>query len=114
MNIPIPEHVMETGVENPDTNYIAQHKIWVVVHSADSSLLEPQLYPNDYHFKSKISYRVKMESKKFRVLPVESIVGPCFGMLNYSLPGRLDDGNTFDNTAIIIRSKDQWPNYFIE
>ena len=55
-----------------------------------------------------------MESKKFRVLPVESIVGPCFGMLNYSLPGRLDDGNTFDNTAIIIRSKDQWPNYFIE
>ena len=114
MNIPILEHVMETGVENPDNNYIAQHKIWVVVHSADSSLLEPQLYPNDYHFKSKISYRVKMESKKFRVLPVESIVGPCFGMLNYSLPGRLDDGNTFDNTAIIIRSKDQWPNYFIE
>lgn len=99
-----------TNVEEPfNTDFIQSHKYWAIVHSAISTELEHQFYPTRYHLKSKIAKRVQMESKKFRIVPLDSIVGPCYGTFNKSLTD-----SDFDDTAIIVDPPKMWAEKFID
>lgn len=91
-----------------DDDYIQSSTYWAIVHSATSAKLEPIQYPSSFHLKSKIATRIKMERNQFRIVPIDSIVGPCFGMLNYSL-----SKTNYDNTAIIVDPPHTWPEKFI-
>ena len=103
---------MRPIVEDPADDYVTKHKLWVVVHSAISNDFDHHSQANpSCCFTSKIAKRVNMERNQFRVIPAESIVGPCFGMMNFSLTGK--EGNLFDDTAVILSPKKDWPKKFI-
>ena len=91
-------------------DFIRQHRYWAIVHSAQSSKLahNSDEYTR-YHLQSKLSYRVLLESEKYRLVPIDSIVGPAYAFMNYSLTD-----SVFDNTAIVISPKQEWAEKFLD
>jgi hypothetical protein len=98
---------------NDDPQYIRrfnheylENKIYAVVWSA-KSLTMPRQKMTEYHIPLNLAYRVELEAGRW-IVPVESFVKPCFGMLNSC---GLED--QFDMTAIILKQREQWANFFL-
>ena len=98
----------EALTTNNTKDFIQAYTYWAVVHSAVDCELQKTNYPSKYHLKSNIAKRIQMEDKKFRIVPLNSIVGPCYGILNHSNPN-----SEFDNTAIIVKPPHTWAETFI-
>lgn len=91
-----------------DSDFIRQHQYWAVIHSAEAPSIAEDDYPSEYHLKSSLSKRIKMETKKFRLIPISAITSPAYVMANQSLVG-----SNYDNTAIVLDTKDTWAETFI-
>jgi hypothetical protein len=83
-----------------------EKKIYAVVWSA-KSLSIPRHKLGTYHIPLNLAIRVELESFR-RIVPVESFVKPCYGMLNYC---GLDE--QFDMTAIILKDRTFWSDFFL-
>jgi hypothetical protein len=84
-----------------------EHKMYAIVWSA-KSLTIPRHKITSYHIPIKLGYRVELEPCR-RIIPVESFVKPCYGMLNYC---GLDE--QFDLTAIILKDRASWADVFLD
>ena len=101
------------GHSENSQDYVKSHKHWVVVHSGEDSFMEEANYPSIYNFKSKIARRVKMEEKKYRVLPIESIVGPAYAFMIKNVKEDRSEVSV-DNTAIVFDHPSTWAEHFLE
>lgn len=101
------------GHSENSQDYVKSHKHWVVVHSGEDSFIEEANYPSIYNFKSKIARRVKMEEKKYRVLPIESIVGPAYAFMIKNVKEDRSEVSV-DNTAIVFDHPSTWAEHFLD
>ena len=106
---------LETDTSSLDytsEDYKKKHKLWVVVHSGVDSCIDETNYPSIYNFKSKIVRRVLMEDKKYRVLPIESIVGPAFAFMMKNIDHNRSQISE-DNCAIVLDHPSTWAEKFL-
>ena len=96
----------EHTIKNFDHQYL-ENKIYAVVWSA-KSLTIPRHKLTEYHIPLNLAFRVEMEQCR-RIIPVECFVKPCYGMINYC---GIDQ--EFDMTAIIMKERSVWPDFFLE
>lgn len=91
-----------------ENDFIKQHRYWAVIHSAETSFLDQDEYPSEYHLCSRLTRRIKLENKKFRLIPVSAIRAPAYVIANYSLME-----SNYDNTAIVFNHKETWAETFL-
>lgn len=96
-------------VQEVNNDFITQHRYWAIIHSAENSSLEEREYPTEYHMKSSLCTRVKLESQKYRMIPISSIKAPALAVSNQSLVGE----SRYDNTAIIFNQRVTWAETFL-
>ena len=93
----------------PTDDFIQQHQYWAIIHSAVTSKLAATAQEKtESHLDAKSAYRVLLESQKYRLVPIDSIVGPVYAFMNYSLTD-----SVFDETAIVVEPKQFWAEKFI-
>jgi hypothetical protein len=84
-----------------------EQKVYAVVWSA-KSLIFPRHKITNYHIPLNLAFRIELEDCR-RIIPVESFVKPCFGMLN-----ACGLEQEIDKTAIIMKDRSLWSEYFLE
>jgi len=107
---------LETDTSSQDhtsEDYKQKHKLWVVIHSGVNSYMDEDSYPSIYNLKSKIAKRVRMENNKYRVLPIESIVGPAFAFMTKNIQEDNSEVSD-DNCAIVFDHPSTWAEHFLE
>ena len=83
-----------------------ENKIYAVIWSA-KSLDITRAKVTEHHLPLNLAYRVEMEEHR-RIVAVESFVKPCYGFLNSS-----GLAMTFDYTAVIVRERETWADYYL-
>ena len=82
---------------------------WVVLWAADA----PEANNHDItdsHFQSAIATRVKLYADKdMWMVPLSTLVGPCFVAYNKNYNGDMRD----DRTEYVVKSMSQWTDEFI-
>lgn len=83
-----------------------ENKIYAVIWSA-KSLDFSRANVTEHHLPLNLAYRVEMEEHR-RIIAVESFVKPCYGFLNSS-----GLAMAFDYTAVIVRGRETWADYYL-
>jgi hypothetical protein len=91
----------------PFRHVFLENKLYAVVWSAKSLEL-PRNRSTEHHLPLELGFRIELEDYR-RIVPVESFVKPCFGFLNTCGLSRLP----FDKTAVIMKDRDTWSDYFL-
>jgi hypothetical protein len=105
------DNILPANIRSPAMadDFIQQHQYWAIIHSAVTSKLAATAQEKtEYHLDAKFAYRVLLESQKYRLVPIDSIVGPVYAFMNYSLTD-----SVFDETAIVVEPKQFWAEKFI-
>ena len=105
-----PSQICAMERSNMLKNYISQHKLWAVIHSAHQQAIPHSDYSSRYQFKSKIASRVDLEEDKYRIVPIESIESPAFVIMDDIKRSTIKNEST---SAIVIDHPSTWSEHFI-
>jgi hypothetical protein len=110
-NVRVEEDGHETSDDDNDPvpfrHVFLENKIYAVVWSAKSLELSRNR-STEHHLPLELGFRIELEDFR-RLVEVESFVKPCYGFLNTCGLSRLP----FDKTAIIMKEKHLWAEYFL-
>ena len=69
----------------------------------------------DDHFVNDIITRIKLDEERIWLVPLSSIVDPCYVVYNYNYCDRHDENDIceHDGTAYVIKSVSEWSELFI-
>ena len=84
--------------------------LFVVVHSVRDKIensTDDDTPLADFHFQSKIGYRVYIENK-FRIIPIESLVEPAYVIDNVPMVGE-----EWDRTSYVVKPMCEWADIFM-
>ena len=87
---------------------------WVVIKAAESpSVLSSNV--TDDHLLNPIMTRIKLDEDRIWLVPLSSLVEPCFVTYNYNYCDRQNENDKCENdsTAIVIKSMLKWSDLFI-
>ena len=93
--------------------HLTQEK-WAVIKAAElSSILSSEL--TDDHFVNEIITRIKLDEERIWLVPLSSLVEPCYVVYNYNYCERQNENDKceHDSTAFVIKSVKEWSNLFI-
>ena len=86
---------------------------WVVIKAAQSpSTLASEL--TDDHLTSDIITRIRLDEERIWLVPLAALVRPCFVIYNKNYCEQQNDSDTceHDSSAYIIKSMEEWSEYF--
>ena len=100
------------GMSRPDDEIDLRldHDLFVVVRSARDKIetsTDNESPLTDFHFQSKIGYRVYIENK-FRIIPIESLVEPAYVIDNVPMAGE-----EWDRTSYVVKPMHEWADIFM-
>ena len=99
-----------TSLPDDEIDLKLDQDLFVVVRSARDEIetsTDEESPLTDFHFQSKIGYRVYIENK-FRIIPIDSLVEPAYVIDNVPMAGE-----EWDRTSYVVKPMREWADIFM-
>ena len=87
---------------------------WVVVKAAKNPCIPPTELSDD-HIHVDMIIRIKLDEECIWLVPLSSLVKPCFVIYNKHYIGSINDNrqNAEDSTAYVVKPMKEWPDLYL-
>ena len=116
MLTPIPNMIdmypgFDAETHNLSSSYLSHCCHWAVVQSCnDDGYMDNRDLPSEYFLKTKLAKRFKVETDKYRIIPITHIVGKAMCFANHIMTKVNDE---FDETIVTIDHPSTWEEHFV-